>query len=49
MKDSQIISKNSLPIIIPHHRTQDIDTEEDLLIAKLKFNFGSYMKGAAIN
>ena len=38
MKDSQIISKNSLPIIIPHHRTQDIDTEEDLLIAKLKFN-----------
>ena len=37
-EDSQIISDDSIPIIIPNHRSQDIDSEEDMIIAKSKFN-----------
>jgi pseudaminic acid cytidylyltransferase len=38
ISDAEIISEHSLPIIIPNYRVQDIDTDDDLMLAKSKFN-----------
>ncbi len=37
LKNRAIFSSTSTPVVLPRHRVQDIDTEEDWLDAELKF------------